>query len=655
MTTLSFEKISIPGAHLGRDNCLPDIETNSYIHASIHVDDSVCEEDRRLIGQGMISTTIPYLTQDGYDRSREIQHFDGAILENDYLKAVFIPALGGRLWSLYDKKAGRELLYVNTVFQPGNLGLRNAWFSGGVEWNVGIKGHNPLTCSPLFAQSCRNSHGEPVLKMYEYERIRGIVYTLCVSLNADVLLVHTTIENREQKDKYMYWWSNIAVDETPKTRVLAPAKDSLFCYYENGSYTLTTGTLPESNGNDVTYPSQATRSRDFFFKIPQDEKKWVAAVKEDGYGLAQFSDDFLVGRKLFVWGQGAGGRHWNEWLSDNPKPYIEIQAGALHTQLEHFIMPANSTIDWTEGYTAIQGDPLCLHGTDWAAACDEVGSRLKDKYTYLPSAAEKLSAEKPPHYLGSGWGALENMVRAQPISTLSSFVPESLNEEQADWLYLLDNGRLPVHNIQQPIMSYVCGKFWMDRLEKQDKKDWYCYYHLGILCYAAGMEKEAEQYFIQSVEDCENPWALRSLAQLAKKNKRLHAVSEYMLRAITIKNDYLPLLTECAYALIAEERYGLWVSIYQSLQPQLKDSGRLRLLLALCYIRQKEIDKAEAILNKSLVVYDIKEGEYSLLECWIELKRIRISLDMNIPEEQISREEVLAAYPLPWELDYRMD
>ena len=62
--------------------------------------------------------------------------FRVAVLENDHLRATFLLELGGRLWSLLHKPTGRELLSVNPVFQPANLAIRNAWFSGGVEWNI---------------------------------------------------------------------------------------------------------------------------------------------------------------------------------------------------------------------------------------------------------------------------------------------------------------------------------------------------------------------------------------------------------------------------------------------------------------------------------------------------------------------------------------
>ena len=40
--------------------------------------------------------------------------------------------------------------YTNDVIRFRNLAIRNAWFSGGVEWNCGIIGHSPFTCSAMY-------------------------------------------------------------------------------------------------------------------------------------------------------------------------------------------------------------------------------------------------------------------------------------------------------------------------------------------------------------------------------------------------------------------------------------------------------------------------------------------------------------------------
>lgn len=64
----------------------------------------------------MIPTLLTYQVQNQYDRARIDLELDAAVLENEYLKATFVTSMGGRLWSLYDKKAKRELLYANDVF-----------------------------------------------------------------------------------------------------------------------------------------------------------------------------------------------------------------------------------------------------------------------------------------------------------------------------------------------------------------------------------------------------------------------------------------------------------------------------------------------------------------------------------------------------------
>ena len=113
---ISYEEYVINSAELGECNPLPDLKNVSYIHAGYEMTDKVTTEERKSIGKGMISTMLPYKLQDGYNRNRKPRAFKAVRLENEYLCAIFLPELGGRLWSLFDKKKGRELLYKNPVF-----------------------------------------------------------------------------------------------------------------------------------------------------------------------------------------------------------------------------------------------------------------------------------------------------------------------------------------------------------------------------------------------------------------------------------------------------------------------------------------------------------------------------------------------------------
>jgi hypothetical protein len=216
--------LTMPTADVGPLNPLPGLDSQADLHAVVDPGEADAEM-RRNIAYGRVRSVLPYLEQDGYGRDRRPAEHPVAVLENEHLRATFLLALGGRLWSLVHKPTGREVLYRNPVLQPANLALRNAWFAGGVEWNIGTIGHSPLTCEPLHAVRVLQPDGTPVLRMYELERLREVVFQVDAWLPADspVLLVHVRIVNPNDVETPMYWWSNVAVPQSTDVRVLAPA------------------------------------------------------------------------------------------------------------------------------------------------------------------------------------------------------------------------------------------------------------------------------------------------------------------------------------------------------------------------------------------------------------------------------------------------
>src|SRR5690606_3857475 len=97
--------------------------------------------------------------------------------------------------------------------------------------------------------------------------------------------------------------------------------------------------------------------------------------------------------------------------------YCEIQAGLARTQLEYLTMPAETEWTWVEAYGALRVDPADAHSDDWATASGAVDAALaaRDLEARLTAfSARDRSAEILVEVLpdGSGWGAVENAMRA---------------------------------------------------------------------------------------------------------------------------------------------------------------------------------------------------------------------------------------------------
>ena len=285
MSELRLETLTMPTADVGPVNPLPPLLVTDDLHTVVDPGEADAEM-RHNVGYGRVRSVLPYLVQDGYGRDRRPAEHKVAVLENDVLRATFLLNLGGRLWSLVHKPTGRELLYRNPVLQPANLALRNAWFAGGVEWNIGTIGHSPTTCEPLHAARVLQPDGTPVLRVYEFERLREVVFQVDAWLpeGSPVLLVHVRIVNPNDAETPMYWWSNVAVPQADDVRVLAPADEAWQFAYDSP---LRRVPIPVLDGQDRTYTTRAAEAADYFFAIADDQRRWVTALDGRGTGLVE--------------------------------------------------------------------------------------------------------------------------------------------------------------------------------------------------------------------------------------------------------------------------------------------------------------------------------------------------------------------------------
>ncbi len=661
-----IEEIVIMTADLGEVNPMPDIKNVGYIHAGFEVKPSLNEEEKQYLGKGMIPTLLPYMNQDGYDRVRKPKPHKAVVLENEYLKAVFLPEYGARLWSLYDKKAKKDLLYTNTVIQPCNFALRNAWFSGGVEFNVGIKGHNPFTCSPMFAEFI----GDDAVRFYEYERIRGVAYGITAYLpeGSEVLYIRPRIENTKDEPVYTYWWSNIAFPETENTRTIVPATDAIHCLYQENHYVVDKEEIPISNGVDVSYSMNLGPSSDYFYKIPENEDKWIAAVDKNGNGLLHYSDRLLKGRKLFLWGSNVGGRHWNEFLSEEGQAYIEIQAGLLNTQLEHIPMPAHSVWEWTEGYTYVNGDNPAFYG-DWSVATQTIKKALCDKVAKGTAVGfdelDKMVIDGNVKrvFVGSSWGYIENKLRsrfgASPISTELDFNAEC-DEEAKDFDDLLEKGYIPYRSPSVAPKSYVAGQNFNELLVKSldnpKGNHWYTYLQVGVNEYACGNIEKAVTAFKQSISLEPSLWAYRNLAMIYLNEKGDKAAALDCLAEAydtEIGKTTYAFIKEYAQVLVNYGEGQRFIDIYATLPEEIKNRGRIRVYYANALLNVGRAKEASKIITPDFVLCDVKEGELSISKLWTDIYTAIIAERDGI-DSATAFEKAKKEYPIPYAIDFRM-
>lgn len=162
----------------------------------------------------------------------------------------------------------------------------------------------------------------------------------------------------------------------------------------------------------------------------------------------------------------------------------------------------------------------------------------------------------------------------------------------------------------------------------------------------------SDLYFEKSIETLANPWSYRCLAQIERKEKKnSSAASKLIEKAIELKKDYRPLLINYAEMKIENNEHQKWVECFEGLEDELKDDGRLKLLYAMCQNKLGNFRKALEVLENGFVMNDIKEGEYSTSKVWTDIHR---NILKENGYENMSDNEVLEKYPLPYELDFRM-
>lgn len=606
---------------------VPDLIGGSILQN--HLEFLVGEEDELYEAYGTRENSYPYCQYGAYTRRTKERKVKTAVLENRYLKAVFLPEYGGRLWELTDKVKGRNLLYTNDVLRFSNLAIRNAWFSGGVEWNMGLIGHTPFTVDRLYTAQLENGEGDPVLRMYEYERVRQAEYQMDFWLGEEdrYLNCRMRIVNSGREVIPMYWWSNMAVPEYPGGRIVVPAKEA----YTSVQGKVFKVSIPEVDGIDISRYENIPAQIDYFFDILRESPRYIANVDAGGYGLLQFSTWRLQGRKLFSWGHKKGGRKWQEFLTETAGNYVEIQAGLGKTQYGCIPMPPHSAWEWMEQYGSIDlGEEKAklsfeqLREEVTACVSREIKAVMPEKK--LADSRDMATKKASLVYEGSGYGALKNAERELCGERLLSGHLEYrfTDRRKAEWADFLRTGVLFTPDPGEEPDGFMCDEIYYERLQetagRENAGNWYAHYQLGVMHAYHGAFKKGRKEWKKSWELAENCWACHGLGCAFIKEGRPEKAVKWLERGIGMRREDAAYVKEGMRLLLMAEGYEKVKEIYGILPAELQKESRIIYDWLTALIRLGEQDKVRTYLEEhpEYVLEDLRECESSVSDLWKE-------------------------------------
>ena len=285
---------------------------------------------------------LPFIDRVSQDKTPRL--WDAIHLENDYVRLMILPELGGRIHVGLDRTRGYDFFYRNDVIKPALVGLLGPWVSGGVELNW-PQHHRPATFLPTETHVEEEPDGAVTVWCSDHDPFARMQGMHGVRLRPASALVELRghLVNRTADVQTFLWWANVAaaVDETYQAffptdvRVVADhAKRAI-------------STFPVASGPyyGVDYPAQRTDEHpdgdrlDLVRNIPVPTSYMCLGTQDDffgGYdhgrraGFVHWADHRVSpGKKLWTWGDAAFGRAWETHLTDTNGPYIELMAGVF--------------------------------------------------------------------------------------------------------------------------------------------------------------------------------------------------------------------------------------------------------------------------------------------------------------------------------------
>lgn len=289
--------------------------------------------------QGSSGVVYPYPVIESIEEKPVDHEWQAVWLENEYIKVMILPELGGRVQMAYDKIRQRHFVYYNNVIKPALVGLLGPWISGGIEFNW-PQHHRPSTYMPVDSTIEENEDGSVTVWVSENEKMfhqKGMAgFTLrpgCAYLE-----IKGQLYNRTDVPQTFLWWANPAVEVNDAYQSVFP--QDVNAVFDHGKRAVSSFPIATGTYYKMDYSSGVDISNYKNIKVPTSYMAVNSKYNfEGGYEndtqagmLHVASNHFSPGKKQWTWGNGDFGRAWDRSLTDKDergiyRPYIELMAG----------------------------------------------------------------------------------------------------------------------------------------------------------------------------------------------------------------------------------------------------------------------------------------------------------------------------------------
>jgi len=306
-------------------------------------------------------------------------------LENEYLRLMILPEIGGRVHIGYDRTTGYDFFYRQNVIKPALVGLAGPWVSGGVEFNW-PQHHRPATFMPVQTQIEEHADGSVTAWCSDHDpmlRMKGM-HGVCLHPGRAVLELKVRLFNRTQFTQTFLWWVNVAARVHERYQSFFPTDVRFVADHARRAVTpfpLSTGRyygvdygergktgVPEEERPRMFVPDGSYVANDlsWYANIPVPTSYMVAGTEDDffgGYdhraeaGVVHVANHHIApGKKQWTWGNHEFGYAWDRSLTDSDGPYIELMAGVYTDNQPDFSWLAPwETKTFTQSWYPIHG------------------------------------------------------------------------------------------------------------------------------------------------------------------------------------------------------------------------------------------------------------------------------------------------------------